>query len=148
MGERVYVVREGKVRGEGRYRAPGIPAWTGGRWAPTIKDAFRFTSRSMAMRNARKCKGRPVRLVTIPEQLRRAKKRIAELVSKQACMTDKAVQIMKEDRDEYYQRGRADERAAVVAKLRDNGPHGFFGATRTEVADYFESGEHVKEHKR
>lgn len=121
MGERgTWVVREGNVRGEGRYRASGIPAWTGGRWAPTIKDAFRFTSRSMAMRNARKCKGRPVRIRTLSEQLRRAQRAAS------------------------YQRGRADERAAVVAKLRDNGPHGFFGATRTEVADYFESGEHVK----
>lgn len=122
MGERgTWVVREGKIRGEGRYRAPGIPAWTGGRWAPTIKDAFRFTSRSMAMRNARKCKGRPVRLVTIPEQLRRAQRAAS------------------------YQRGRADERAAVVGWLRAMNDT-YSAASPVLVhnrCEAIESGEHV-----
>lgn len=160
---RVYVVREGKIRGEGRYRASGIPAWTGGRWAPTIKDAFRFTSRSMAMRNARKCKGRPVRIVTLSEQLRRAKKRIAELEEAAAMggaelnrlRFDKALVGVNEQLEKLhtriasatpeYQQGRSDERAAVVACLR--GTTDLEGKPIWEVervADHIESGEHVK----
>lgn len=166
MGERVYVVREGKVRGEGRYRASGIPAWTGGRWAPTIKDAFRFTSRSMAMRNARKCKGRPVRLVTIPEQLRRERARYNRLSDKLAAVGcgsvshcacpchDPSIEDpwphiatcayhdpnFEPDQRSAYARGRADERAAVVAWLRGkrSSPYDRY------VADRLEGGEHVK----
>ncbi len=128
----VYVVREGKVRGEGDY-------WDFGFFAHgTAKgDALRLT-RADAKKVASKYRGRVVRVVTLSEQLRRAKKRIAELETR---LTTEGYASFATSQ---YEKGRADERAAVVAWLRTVTPstpnvHRALGI----AADGIECGEHV-----
>lgn len=95
----LYVVREGKVRGEGAYW--GFGCFDHG----TAKsDTLRLT-RVGAMLLASKYGGRIVRIVTLSEQLRRAKKRIAEL-EKAAPEALEAISAMLTERDEWArQRG-------------------------------------------
>lgn len=128
MGERftLWVVREGTERGKGRYS-------DGEYFTDFFRqcDAARFTkARAFEVAGTT---GRPVRLVTLSEQLRRARKRIAEL-EEAAEMNGAELHKLRFDRalvgvsaqleelharivspTHAYQQGRADERAAVVA---------------------------------
>lgn len=93
-----------------------------------------------ARRLVRTWPGRVVRLVTLSEQLRRAKKRIAELETaiKTDAVTMRGVAFALGVPSSYH-RGRADERAAVVGWLR----RGIAAFDRLR-AEYIKRGEHVK----
>ena len=143
----VYVVREGKVRGEGRYASGATsdtsPDWNGRLEAWTYEGP---DARRNAERYARLHGGRVVRLVTLGEQLRRARKQIAAL--------DKAARWAAQGhlsrRAEMYAKGRADERKAVVEwlekEVEDYERIGMRDAAVTVQlrVDEIESGEHVK----
>jgi hypothetical protein len=108
MGERVYVVRCGKEAGRGLYLLAG------GGWTDKQRQAIHWRNcrpGSLARGNRR-----VVRIVTLSEQLRRAKKRIAEL--ERAITTGGALLRLERSMlgvpggilDADYDQGRADER--------------------------------------
>lgn len=107
MGK-TYIVREGKVRGEGRYLT-GNTSQSVADWG-AVGDAWEYLGRLTASADADRHGGRVVRVVSLRERLRRAKKRIAELTDTRASVT-----VALED---SYKQGRADERKAVVEWLR------------------------------
>lgn len=134
---RVYVVREKWCNTESRYFARSVV----GRWSTAQALAERYKTRAEAAFWAGKVNGRVVRLVTLSEQLRRAKKRIAELEEAAAMggaelnrlRFDKSLVGVNEQLERLhtriasatpeYQQGRADERAAVADSLRLEAGH-------------------------
>lgn len=93
MGERVYVVRSGRVAGKGWYLDYEGGA---GKWSSLQRFATKFRGVEEAERcvaYARRDGALPgvyrlVRLVTLSEQLRRAKKGIAELEEQAAALQE------------------------------------------------------------
>lgn len=163
MGERVYVVRRGKTRGEGQYYYDGT-------FGSNARLAARLDHEA-ATRLVRTWPGRVVRLVTLSEQLRRERarsNRLGDLVCASGCGSVSDCQCpchgpeedpgphiatcayhdpnFEPDQRSAYARGRADERAAVVGWLRAMNDS-YSAASPVLVhnrCEAIESGEHVK----
>lgn len=121
-----------------------------------MDNAYRFMSMRHATAVACRWKGRvvPLRLVTLSEQLRRAKKRIAELENaiKEGSVAMREVAFALGVPSSYH-RGRADERAAVVGWLKtemkgsDDPDERVTLYSAAKCVENGEHGEHVKGNK-